>query len=69
MRTFGALAMGGVAGFLVLKLLAALVFPLFGFMIGVVGMLVKVALWVGIGYFVYTLFRGRRNAADEAAEA
>ena len=69
MRTFGALAMGGVAGFLILKLLGALIFPLFGFMIGVVGMLVKVALWVGIGYFVYTLFRGRRKHDHEAAEA
>ncbi len=69
MRSFGALAMGGIAGFLALKLLAALVFPLFGFMIGVVGLLVKVALWVGIGYFVYTLFRGRKRDHHEAAEA
>ena len=65
MRSFGALALGGIAGILVLKLLAALVFPLFGFMFGIVGTVVKLALWIGIGYFVYTLIRGRRRDAAE----
>jgi len=62
MRSFGALALGGLAGFMVLKLL---VLPLFGVMFGVVGLLVKVALWVAVGYFVYTLIRGRRKDTAE----
>ena len=65
MRSFGALALGGLAGLVVLKLFAALVLPLFGVMFGVVGMLVKVALWLAVAYFVYTLIRGRRKEAAE----
>ena len=65
MRNFGALALGGIAGIVILKLLAALVFPLFGFMFGIVGTVVKLALWIAIGYFVYTLIRGRRKDAAE----
>lgn len=61
MRTFGALAVGGLAGIVILKLLAAMVFPIFGIMFGLVATMVKVALWVAIGYFVYTLIRGRRS--------
>lgn len=62
MRSFGALAVGGLAGFMLLKLL---VLPLLGVMFGVVGLLVKVALWVAVGYFVYTLIRGRRKDTAE----
>lgn len=63
MRAIGAMALGGLAGLVILKLMAAMVFPLFGFMFGLVGLLVKVALWVAVGYFVYTLIRGRRKEA------
>lgn len=65
MRTFGALALGGLAGLVVLKLVAALILPLFGVMFGLVGMLVKVGLWLAVAYFVYTLIRGRRKEAVE----
>lgn len=65
MRTFGAMALGGLAGLAILKLLAMLVFPLMGFMFGLVGTLVKVGLWIGIGYFVYTLIRGRSRKTSE----
>lgn len=65
MRTFGAMALGGLAGLVILKLLATLVLPLFGVMVGVVGMLVKVGLWLAVAYFVYTLIRGRRKETAE----
>lgn len=65
MRTFGAMALGGVAGILLLKLLAALVFPLFGMVVGVLGMVMKIAFWGAIAYFVYTLIRGRRKETAE----
>lgn len=65
MRTFGALALGGLAGLVILKLVAALVLPLFGLMFGVVGTLVKVGLWLAVAYFVYTLIRGRRRETAE----
>lgn len=65
MRTFGAMALGGLAGLVILKLAAALILPLFGVMFGVVGMLVKVGLWLAVAYFVYTLIRGRRKETAE----
>jgi hypothetical protein len=65
MRSFGAMAIGGIAGIVILKLLAALVFPFFGIMFGVLGTVMKLALWIAIGYFVYTLIRGRRKDAAE----
>lgn len=66
MRTFGAMAIGGLAGIFALKLLAALIFPLFGMVFGVLAMLVKVGLWVAVGYIVYTLIKGRRKEQAEA---
>lgn len=65
MRTFGALALGGLAGIVILKLLAGMILPLFGMVFGLMATLVKVALWVAIGYFIYTLIRGRRSQATE----
>ncbi|MDT8342374.1 MAG: hypothetical protein RQ751_12745 [Longimicrobiales bacterium] len=65
MRTFGTLALGGLAGIAVLKLLSVLLFPMLAFMAGLVGLAVKVALWVAVGYLVYTLLRGRRKSSPE----
>lgn len=66
MRTFGALFIGGVAGIAILKLLATLIFPLLGFMFGLMGMAVKIILFGAIAYFVYTLIRGRKRRDAEA---
>jgi len=59
------MALGGLAGIVILKLLAAMVFPLFGIAFGLVATMVKVAMWVAVAYFVYTLVRGRRTRATE----
>ena len=66
MRTFGAMALGGLAGLVVLKLLGALLLPLFGMAFGLFGLLMKVKLWIAIGYLVYTLLRGRRGRSAQA---
>ena len=50
---------------MILKFLLALIFPLFGLVFGVVGTVLKVGLWIAVGYFVYTLIRGRRRDAAE----
>ena len=65
MRTFGALALGGLAGFVVLKMLAALLLPLLGMAFGLFGFLMKLGLWIAIGYVIYTLLKGRRRPATE----
>lgn len=61
MRTFGALFVGGVTGIVILKLLATLLFPLLGFMVGLVGMVFKILLFGAIAYFVYTLIKDKRE--------
>lgn len=66
MRTFGALFVGGVTGIVILKLLVTLLFPLFGFMVGLIGMAFKIVLFGAIAYFVYTLLRGRKERRAEA---
>jgi hypothetical protein len=66
MRNFGALALGGVAGIVILKLLATTLLPLLGLAFGLMATLVKVGLWIAVGYFVYTLVRGRRKESAEA---
>lgn len=62
MHALGMAAVGGLAGLVILKLLAALILPLFGFMFGLVGLVMKIGLWIAIGYLVYTLLKGRRRA-------
>jgi hypothetical protein len=64
MRTFGAVLLAGGVGFLSLKLLGGLVLPLLGLTLGFMGMLLKIAIIVAIGYFVLTLLRGRRRRQD-----
>ena len=66
MHALGMAAIGGLAGLVILKLLAALVLPLFGFMFGMIGLVMKIGLWIAIGYLVYTLLRGRRRAHHES---
>lgn len=66
MHALGMAAIGGLAGIVILKLLAALILPLFGFMFGTIGFVMKIGLWIAIGYLVYTLLRGRKREHHEA---
>jgi len=65
MRSLTKVAVLGVAGVVLFKLLAMLVLPLFGLMIGLMAMTVKLAVVVGIGFLVYALLR--RPKRDERA--
>lgn len=62
MKTFAALTVTGVAGILLFKLLATLVFPLFGLFIGLLAMTVKFALIAAVIFFVYSMLKKRREA-------
>jgi hypothetical protein len=61
MRTFAGLFVGGVAALLLFKLVAGLIFPLIALVVGLLGMAFKIAIFVAIGYFVYSLVRGRKR--------
>lgn len=62
MKTFAALTVTGVAGILLLKLLATVIFPLFGLVIGLIAMTVKFALIAAVIFFVYSMIKKRREA-------
>lgn len=66
---FASLVGSGVVGLIALKLLGALAAPLlgvFGFLValtvGVVGLVLKIAFVLAVGWFVLRIFRGRRTA-------
>jgi len=62
MKTFAALTVTGVAGILLFKLLAALIFPIFGMFIGLLVMTVKFALIAAVIFFVYSMLKKRKEA-------
>jgi hypothetical protein len=61
MKSFAALTVAGVAGLILLKLLAAVLLPALGVLFGLVALTMKLALVAAIGYFVYTLLRKKSN--------
>jgi hypothetical protein len=64
MRTVAGLFVGGVVAVVALKLIFGFVLPVVGFFLGLVFLLIKLAIVVGIGYFVYTLVRGRKREIE-----
>ena len=61
MRTFAALTVTGVAGVVLMKLLAMVMFPILGMIIGLFAMTVKFALIAGVIFFVYTMIKKRNE--------
>ena len=62
MRTFATLTVTGVAGVILFKLLAALLFPLLGVFFGLLAMTIKFALIAAVVFFVYSMIRKRKEA-------
>lgn len=62
MKMFASLTVAGVAGILLLKLLSALVVPLLGLFVGLLAMTVKFALIAAVIFFVYSMFKKRKEA-------
>lgn len=62
MKAFATFTVAGVAGLVLFKLFAALVFPLLGLFIGLIAMTVKFALIAAVIFFVYSMVRKRQEA-------
>ena len=62
MRTFAAVAVSGVVGLMLLKLL----FPLLAMFVGLLGLAFKVLLFGLIAYFIYSLVRGKKRETHES---
>lgn len=64
MKAFATFTVAGVAGLVLLKLLATILLPALGILFGLVALTMKLALVAAIGYFVYSMIRkGRSKAA------
>ena len=64
MKTFAAVTVSGVAGVVLFKLLATLLVPLLGMFLGLLAMTVKFAVIAAVGFFVYSMFKRRKEAAE-----
>jgi hypothetical protein len=63
MKTFATLTVSGVVGIVLFKLLAGMLFPLLGVVVGLLLLTVKIAIFAAIGYFIYSMIRKRKEAA------
>ena len=64
MRSFAQFSVVGVAALVMLKLLAVILFPLLGVLIGLFAMTVKFAFIAAVVLFFYTMFKRRRACRD-----
>jgi hypothetical protein len=67
MKGFAALTVTGVAGVVLFKLLATVMVPILGIMIGLFFTTLKFALIAGVIYFVYSMIKKRKEAHEEVA--
>jgi len=65
MKSFGQVALVGFAGLLSWKLLSGLALPLFGMMVGLLGLVFKAAVFAIVGYFVVNMIRSRKDRYAE----
>jgi hypothetical protein len=61
MRTFAGVAISGVVGLMLLKLL----FPLLAVVFGLMMLAFKVLLFALVAYFIYRLVRGKKHESHE----
>ncbi len=58
----------GLAGLVALKVAALLVFPIVGLVIGLLGLFLKIALVIFVGYFVLSLIKRLRGEDEVETE-
>ena len=64
MRSFGQLFVAGVAGVMGLKILSALFIPLLAMLMGILGLVLKLAFFAAVIWFIVSLFKRRREPAN-----
>jgi 4-hydroxybenzoate polyprenyltransferase len=64
MRTFAPLAVAAISGVVLWKLLATLLLPLLGVVLGLIGTVAKFAMIAAVGFFIYSMIRKRREEAQ-----
>ena len=61
---FGAMAVSGVVGLLIVKMMMALLLPILATAFGILMMVLKWGAIIGVGYLVWSFIRGRRKEAE-----
>lgn len=64
MKSLGKVALVGLSGVVFFKVGTALVFPMFGMLLFLLGLTLKVAAIVAIGYFVYNMLNKRTDDVE-----
>lgn len=64
MKSFAKFAVLGVSSIVLFKLLATIILPVIGMLIGLLGMTVKLALLAAVVFFLYSIFRKRREEVE-----
>jgi hypothetical protein len=64
MKSFAKFAVLGVSSIVLFKLLATIILPMLGMLIGLLGLTVKLALLAAIVFFLYSIFRKKREEVE-----
>jgi len=64
MRTFAPLAFAAISGVVLWKLFATIMLPFLAVVLGLLGTALKFALIAGVGFFIYSMIRKRRDEAQ-----
>ena len=63
MKAFGTMFVGGLFSIVLFKLVAAMMGPAVAMLLGFLLLALKIGLFAGVGYFLYRMFRRRRQEA------
>lgn len=64
MRTFAPVAFAAISGVVLWKLFATIMLPFLAVVLGLLGTVLKFALIAGVGFFIYSMIRKRRDEAQ-----
>lgn len=64
MKLFGSLTFAAISGVVLWKLLATILLPLLGTLIGLAAMTAKLALVVAVIFLIYSMMKKRKSEAE-----
>ena len=65
MKSFAKFTVAGITGVVLLKMFATVLFPVLGMLFGLIAMTAKLALIAAVVFFVYSMFKKRKDDENE----
>ena len=65
MKSFAKFTVVGITGVVLLKMFATVLFPVLGMLFGLIAMTAKLALIAAVVFFVYSMFKKRKDDENE----